>query len=320
MNNPDLIVVGGGLAGSEAAWQAAQCGLLVRLYEMRPAVSTGAHRTANLAELVCSNSLGSILPDRASGILKNELLQLNSLLLKCAERAALPAGAALAVDRELFSRLVTEQLCSNSCIEIVREEVLEIPAGLTIIASGPLTSKRFSQAIARITGEALLHFYDAIAPTLTANSINMEIAYRSSRYGPREVGAGDYINCPLTIDQYDAFVDALLSAERIKLHSFEAEIEQGVNAGAQKFFEGCLPVEIIAQRSREALAFGPMRPAGLTNPRTGRWPHALVQLRQDNLAGSLYNLVGFQTNLTYPAQKQVFQMIPGLKQAEFVRF
>jgi len=320
MSKPDLIVIGGGLAGSEAAWQAAKRGLRVRLYEMRPTVSTGAHRTSNLAELVCSNSLGSNLPDRASGILKNELRRLGSLLMECAETAVLPAGAALAVDREIFARLVTERLSAHPCVEIVREEVADMPAGLTIIASGPLTSKQLSQTIAALTGEEHLHFYDAIAPILSANSINMEIAYRASRYGSREVGVGDYINCPFTKDEYDAFIEALLSAERIKLLPFEAEIELGVKAGAQKFFEGCLPVEIIAQRSRQALTFGPMRPAGLTNPRTGRWPYALVQLRQDNLAGSLYNLVGFQTNLTYPEQKRVFRMIPGLEQAEFVQY
>ncbi len=320
MSKPDLIVVGGGLAGSEAAWQAAQHGLRVRLFEMRPTASTGAHRTSDLAELVCSNSLGSNLPDRASGILKNELRRLGSLLMECAETAALPAGAALAVDREIFARLVTEHLSAHASIEIVREEVVDLPTGLTIIASGPLTSKRLSQTIAALTGEEHLHFYDAIAPIVSANSINMEIAYRASRYGPREMGVGDYINCPFFKDEYDAFVEALLSAERIKLLPFEAEIELGVKAGVQKFFEGCLPVEIIAQRSRQALTFGPMRPVGLTNPRTGRWPYALVQLRQDNLAGSLYNLVGFQTNLTYPEQKRVFHMIPGLEQAEIIQY
>ena len=320
MSKPDLIVIGGGLAGSEAAWQAAQRGLRVRLYEMRPAVSTGAHRTSDLSELVCSNSLGSNPPDRASGILKNELRRLGSLLMECAETAALPAGAALAVDREIFARLVTERLSAHPGIEIVREEVADIPTGLTVIASGPLTSKRLSQSIAALTGEEHLHFYDAIAPIVSANSINMEIAYRASRYGPREAGVGDYINCPFTKGEYDAFVEALLSAERIELLPFEAEIKMGVKAGAQKFFEGCLPVEIIAQRSQQALAFGPMRPTGLTNPRTGRWPYALVQLRQDNLAGSLYNLVGFQTNLTYPEQKRVFHIVPGLDQAEFIRY
>ena len=320
MSIPDLIVVGGGLAGSEAAWQAAKRGLRVRLYEMRPTVSTGTHETSNLAELVCSNSLGSNLPDRASGILKNELRRLGSFLLECAESAVIPAGAALAVDRETFSQLATERLSLNPFIEIVREEVRDIPAGLTIIATGPLTSKQFSHAIAALTGEEHLYFYDAIAPIVSANSINMEIAYRASRYGSRELGVGDYINCPFTKDEYDVFVEALFSAERITLLPFESEIKLGVKAGAQKFFEGCLPVEIIAQRSRQALTFGPMRPAGLTNPRNGRWPFALVQLRQDNLAGTLYNLVGFQTNLTYPEQRRVFRMIPGLEKSEFVRY
>lgn len=320
MSKPDLVVVGGGLAGSEAAWQAAQKGLHVQLYEMRPAVSTGAHQTSYLAELVCSNSLGSNLPDRASGILKNELRRFSSLLLECAETAILPAGGALAVDREIFARLVTDRLSGHPLVEIVREEVTAIPFGLAIIASGPLTSKLLSHSIATLTGEEQLHFYDAIAPIVSSNSINMEIAYRASRYGSREAGVGDYINCPFTKDEYESFVAALLSADRVKHYPIEKEIEPGLVPQAQKFFEGCLPVEIIARRSRQALAFGPMRPTGLTNPRTGRWPHALVQLRQDNLAGSLYNLVGFQTNLTYKEQKRVFHMIPGLEQGEFLRY
>lgn len=320
MSKPDLIVVGGGLAGSEAAWQAAQKGLHVQLYEMRPAVSTGAHQTSYLAELVCSNSLGSNLPDRASGILKNELRRYSSLLLECAETAILPAGGALAVDREIFARLVTNRISGHPFIEIVRKEVTAIPVGLAIIASGPLTSKPLSHSIATLTGEEQLHFYDAIAPIVSSNSINMEIAYRASRYGSRESGVGDYINCPFNKDEYDSFVAALLSADRIKHYPIEKEIEPGLVPRAQKFFEGCLPVEIIARRSRQALAFGPMRPTGLTNPRTGRWPYAIVQLRQDNLAGSLYNLVGFQTNLTYKEQKRVFHMIPGLEQGEFFRY
>ena len=317
---PDLNVIGGGLAGSEASWQAAKLGLHVRLYEMRPTVSTGAHQTSNLAELVCSNSLGSNLPDRASGILKNELRRLGSLLMECTESAMLPAGAALAVDREIFSRKVTDCLSAHPFVEIVREEVIDIPSGLTIIASGPLTSKQFSIAIAAQTGEEHLHFYDATAPIVSANSINMEIAYRASRYGSRELGIGDYINCPITKDEYGVFVEALLTAKRIRLHPFEAEIDQGVKTNAHNFFEGCLPVEIMARRSRQALLFGPMRPTGLTNPHTGRWSYALVQLRQDNLAGSLYSLVGFQTNLTYPEQNRVFRLIPGLEKAEFVRY
>ena len=320
MELPDLIVIGGGLSGSEATWQAAEHGLKVHLYEMRPNISTGAHTTSNLAELVCSNSLGSNLSDRASGILKNELRQLKSLLLECADNAVIPAGAALAVDREMFSWLVTDRLSSHPLIKILREEMTDIPEGLTIIASGPLTSPRLSQSIASLTGEDQLHFYDAIAPSIMTGSINMEIAYRSSRYGSREFGIGDYINCPFSKTEYDDFVAALVSADRLILHSFENEIDFGVDAGGKEYFEGCLPVEIIARRSHQALAFGPMRPAGLTNPRTGRWPHAVVQLRQDNLAGSIYNMVGFQTNLSFREQKRVFRMIPGLEQVEFARF
>ncbi len=320
MLHPDLIVIGGGLAGSEAAWQAAQQGLHVQLFEMRPNVLTGAHQTSNLAELVCSNSMGSNLPDRASGVLKNELRMLGSLLLEIAEKSAIPAGAALAVDRELFAQLVTKHLDDHPNIEIIRKEVVALPISLSIVASGPLTSQRLSQAIAALSGEEHLHFFDAIAPIITANSIDMDITYRSSRYGSRVAGVGDYINCPFSKDEFDRFVTALLSADRIKLLPLENDLIFESTSHIQKFFEGCLPVEIIAQRDRLALAFGPMRPTGLTNPRTGRWPFAVVQLRQDNMEGSLYNLVGFQTNLTYPEQKRVFQMIPGLGQAEFTRY
>ncbi|MEW6031174.1 MAG: methylenetetrahydrofolate--tRNA-(uracil(54)-C(5))-methyltransferase (FADH(2)-oxidizing) TrmFO [Chloroflexota bacterium] len=318
----DLIVIGGGLAGSEAAWQAAQRGLRVRLYEMRPAVSTGAHETEDLAELVCSNSLGSNLPDRASGVLKSELRRLDSMLLECAEQAALPAGAALAVDRLLFSRLVTERVLDHPNIEVVREEVTEILSSPVIVASGPLTSERLSRSIAALSGQDHLYFFDAIAPIVTAESINMDIAFRASRYGAgREAqDEGDYINCPFDKIQYETFVAALRNAERIELRSFEEAIRGGVKAGAQHFFEGCLPVEIIAERGSQSLAFGPMRPVGLTDPRTGRRPYAVVQLRQDNLAGDLYNLVGFQTNLKFPEQKRIFRMIPGLENAEFVRY
>jgi methylenetetrahydrofolate--tRNA-(uracil-5-)-methyltransferase len=320
MKKPDLCIIGGGLAGSEAAWQAGQRGLRVKLYEMRPITSTGAHRTSDLAELVCSNSLGSNLPDRASGVLKNELRIFGSLLLDCAEATSIPAGAALAVDRDQFSHLVTQKLISHPNIEIIHKELTEIPDGPTIIASGPLTSEKLSGAIKTLTGNDQLYFFDAIAPIVAANSINMKVAFRASRYGKGEQEAGDYINCPFTKEEYDSFVEALLSAKRIELKGFETTIEQGVNAGAQQFFEGCLPVEIIARRGKRALAFGPMRPTGLTDPRTGRWPYALVQLRQDNLAGNLYNMVGFQTNLTFPDQQKVFRMIPGLQEAEFVRY
>jgi methylenetetrahydrofolate--tRNA-(uracil-5-)-methyltransferase len=314
----DLTIIGGGLAGSEAAWQAAERGLNVRLYEMRPVLTTGAHQTQDLAELVCSNSLGSNLPDRASGLLKNEARLLGSLLLETATEVALPAGGALAVDRELFARRVTERILSQPNIEVVREEVKEIPDTPTIIASGPLTSPALSRAISELSGEEHLFFFDAVAPVIHADSINMEIAFRASRYGTGEQEEGDYINCPFTRDEYQAFVDELLKAERIELRSFEEAIRSGVKAG--HFFEGCLPVEVIAERGVDSLAFGPMRPVGLRDPRSGKRPHAIVQLRQDNLAGSLYNLVGFQTNLKYPEQKRIFRMIPGLENAEFMRY
>src|SRR5687767_10771885 len=314
----DLLVIGGGLAGSEAAFQAAQRGLRVRLFEMRPSLQTGAHQTLDLAELVCSNSLGSNLPDRASGVLKNEMRMLGSLLLECAEAASLPAGGALAVDRELFARLATERIGSHPNIEILREEVKEIPNAPAIIASGPLTSPALSHSIAALSGEEHLFFFDAISPIIDADTINMEIAFRASRYGTGEQDEGDYINCPLNREEYYAFVEALLSAQRIELRSFEDAIKSGVRAG--HFFEGCLPVEIIAERGVDSLAFGPMRPVGLRDPRTGRRPYAVVQLRQDNLAGSLYNLVGFQTNLKFPEQKRVFRLIPGLENAEFMRY
>lgn len=314
----DLIVIGGGLAGSEAAWQAAQNGLKVRLYEMRPTLQTGAHQTNDLAELVCSNSLGSKLPDRASGVLKDEMRMLGSMLLECAEQASLPAGGALAVDRELFARLVTERIQNHPNVEIVREEVREIPGSPTIIASGPLTSPALSRSIAALSNEEHLFFFDAIAPVVHADSIDMNIAFRASRYGTGEQDEGDYINCPFNRDEYYTFVDELIKAERIELRSFEEAIKSGVKAG--HFFEGCLPIEIIAERGVDSLAFGPMRPVGIRDPRTGKRPYAVVQLRQDNLAGSLYNIVGFQTNLKFPEQKRVLRLIPGLEHAEFMRY
>ncbi|MCC7117995.1 MAG: methylenetetrahydrofolate--tRNA-(uracil(54)-C(5))-methyltransferase (FADH(2)-oxidizing) TrmFO [Anaerolineales bacterium] len=314
----DISVIGGGLAGSEAAWQIAQNGFNVRLYEMRPTQPTGAHLSGDLAELVCSNSLGSNLPDRASGVLKNELRKLNSLLLTCAEETALPAGAALAVDREKFAKRVTEKLEAHPKIQIVREEVKEIPSTPAIVASGPLTSDALSNSIANLSGENHLFFFDAIAPIVHADSINMQVAFRASRHDKGALDEGDYINCPLNKAEYYQFVEALQTAERIELRAFEESINSGVKAG--HFFEGCLPVEIIAGRGVDSLAFGPMRPIGLTDPRTGRWPYAVVQLRQDNLVGSLYNLVGFQTNLKFPEQKRVLRMIPGLENAEFERY
>jgi methylenetetrahydrofolate--tRNA-(uracil-5-)-methyltransferase len=314
----ELIVIGGGLAGSEAAWQAAEHGLDVRLFEMRPQVPTGVHETASLAELVCSNSLGSNLPDRASGLLKNELRRLGSMLLECAEASSLPAGAALAVDRGLFARLVTEQIEKHPRIQIIRAEVPGIPSTPAVIASGPLTSDRLCESLTALNGEGLLFFFDAIAPIISADSINMEVAFRASRYGTGKQNDGDYINCPFTKEEYETFLSALQSAERIELRAFEEVIRTGVKAGT--FFEGCLPVEVIAERGVDSLAFGPMRPMGLIEPRTRRRPHAVVQLRQDNLAGDLYNIVGFQTNLKFPEQKRVFRLIPGLENVEIVRY
>lgn len=316
----ELIVVGGGLAGCEAAWQAAERGVKVSLYEMRPNVETGAHTGPDLAELVCSNSLGSNLPDRAPGLLKNELRRLNSLLIRCADETAVPAGGALAVDRQAFSACVAENLESHPNVQIIRQELHQIPDSPTIIASGPLTSSKLSDSLNVHTGQEHLYFFDAISPIVYLESVDMDIAYRASRYGRGDQKQGDYINCPLTEDEYNLFMQAIISAERIELKSFETQLESGVKAGMHTFFEGCLPVEILAQRGHDTLAFGPLRPVGLIDPRTGKRPHAVVQLRQDDLAGNLYNLVGFQTNLTFPEQRRVFRLIPGLQNAEFARY
>jgi methylenetetrahydrofolate--tRNA-(uracil-5-)-methyltransferase len=303
-------VIGGGLAGCEAAWQAARQDLQVILYEMRPRKMTPAHRTGDLAELVCSNSLGSNLVDRAMGLLKEELRRLGSLVMACADETALPAGGALAVGRQAFSRLVSDRIEAHPRIQLLRQEVREIPEERpSVIATGPLTSEALAQAIARLTGEEYLYFYDAMAPIVASDSIADDRIFRGSRYGR---GDGDYINCPLDEEQYHRFVDELLGAETTPLRDFEQEDE--------KFFEACLPVEVIAQRGREALAYGPLRPVGLTDPRTGRRPYAVVQLRQDDMAGTFYNMVGFQTNLRWGEQERVFRLIPGLERAEFVRY
>jgi len=315
-----ITVVGGGLAGSEAAWQAAQRGVQVRLFEMRPEQSTGAHQTEDLAELVCSNSLGSQLADRASGVLLAELEAMGSLLADCARATAVPAGGALAVDREAFSRQVTQRIQEHPGIQVIREEVRRLPQGPTVVASGPLTSPALSQDLARLSGEDHLYFFDAISPIVEASSIDFDIAFRDSRYGRGVTRDGDYINCPMDEGQYRSFVAALRAADRIPLRSFEQAIQEGVRAGMDKYFEGCLPVEVIAERGELSLAYGPLRPVGLTDPSTGRRPFAAVQLRQDDLAATLYNLVGFQTNLRYPEQRRVFRMIPGLEQAQFARY
>ena len=308
---PDLTVIGGGLAGSEAAWQAADRGLTVELFEMRPQQTTPAHVTGLLAELVCSNSLGSRLVDRAPGLLKEELRSLGSLVVACADATAVPAGGALAVDREAFAQMVTRRIESHPRITLQRQEVTTIPEDLAVVATGPLTSPDLTDVVAGLTGSDYLYFYDAMAPIVTAESIDMSVAFRASRYG-HGGGEGDYINCPMNRTEYDRFVGELVGAETIALRDFERE--------DPRFFEACLPVEVLGRRGHKALAFGPLKPVGLTDPRTDRRPHAVVQLRQDNHSATLYNLVGFQTNLTWGEQERVFRLVPGLASAEFVRF
>lgn len=304
-----VCVVGGGLAGVEAALQAAAFGMEVDLWEMRPQRQTPAHQGDRLAELVCSNSFGARQVDRAGGLLKEEMRRLGSRILAAAEAHALPAGGALAVDREAFAAELTAEVEAHPRIRLHRGEVTSLPEGPAVIASGPLTSEALAAAIAGLAGQDNLFFFDALAPIVALDSIDMGKAFRASRYGRGQEEEGDYINCPLDKATYEAFVDALLSAERADLKDFEADT----------FFEGCLPIEVLASRGQRALAFGPMRPVGLTDPHTGRRPYAVLQLRQDNVAGSLYNLVGFQTNLRWGAQERVLRMIPGLEQAEFVR-
>ncbi len=317
--NPPVTIIGGGLAGSEAALTLAELGVPVRLHEMRPATPTGAHRTGDLAELVCSNSLGSRLPGRATAILMNEAERLGSRLLAIARAHAVPAGGALAVNRETFARAVTEAIASHPRITLIREEVRALPAAPAIIASGPLTSPALSRALGEAIGAEHLYFFDAIAPLVSGESIDFTLAFRASRYDRGESEEGDYVNCPLNREEYAAFVEALRAAERAPLREFESEIGGGVRAGSG-FFERCLPVEVIAARGERALAFGPMRPVGLRDPRTGRRPHAVLQLRREDTAGAAYNLVGFQTNLTHGGQQRVFRMIPGLGRAEFLRY
>jgi methylenetetrahydrofolate--tRNA-(uracil-5-)-methyltransferase len=302
-----VTVIGGGLAGCEAAWQLASRGVPVDLYEMRPVRGTEAHQTDRLGELVCSNSFRNASLETAIGCLKEEMRRLGSLVLAIADETSVPAGAALAVDRELFAARLTAAIAQHPGIRLVREEMHALPAdGVTIVATGPLTSPALSAALERLFGNAHLYFYDAIAPIVTVESIDMTVAYRASRYGK---GGDDYINCPLDRETYHRFVDAVLAAEKVPAKQFERAV----------YFEGCMPIEEMARRGRETLAFGPMRPVGLVDPRTGRRPHAVVQLRQDDAAGRLYNIVGFQTKMTYPEQRRVLRMIPGLTGAEFVR-
>jgi methylenetetrahydrofolate--tRNA-(uracil-5-)-methyltransferase len=303
-----VTVIGAGLAGSEAAWQIASRGIPVVLYEMRPVVKTPAHHTDKFAELVCSNSLRANGLTNAVGVLKEEMRMLNSLVLGAADRNAVPAGGALAVDRDGFSGEITRTLREHPLIEVVNEEIQEIPQeGIVVIATGPLTSPALSEQIRQLTGEDYFYFYDAAAPIVEKESIDMNKVYLASRY---DKGEAAYLNCPMTEEEFDAFYDALIHAEVAQLKDFEKEV----------YFEGCMPIEIMMRRGKQTALFGPMKPVGLVNPHTGKLPHAVVQLRQDNAAGTLYNLVGFQTHLKWGEQKRVFSMIPGLENAEFVRY
>ena len=303
----DVVIIGGGLAGSEAAWHAANQGAKVTLYEMRPKTETAAHKTEQLAEIVCSNSLGSNDPQSAPGILKQEMRQLGSLIIKVADDVAVPAGAALAVDREQFAQKITQTLNEHPNIRILREEIHDIPQdGVCIIATGPLTSPKLSEAITQLTRSKNLYFFDAISPIVDTDSLNMERIFRASRY---DKGTADYLNCPMDEETYNQFYEALVKADRIQPKSFENI----------PYFEGCLPIEVMADRGRQTLTFGPLKPVGLIDPKTGARPFAVLQLRAENHHGSCYNLVGFQTKLTYPEQKRIFRMIPGLEEAEFLR-
>jgi methylenetetrahydrofolate--tRNA-(uracil-5-)-methyltransferase len=304
-----LKIIGGGLAGSEAALQAAEAGIQVLLHEMRPANQTGAHTTGNLGELVCSNSLGSNDKVSASGLLKNELRMLNSHLIKIADSLSVPAGNSLSVDRELFAKKITETLCSHPNITVIREELTEIPDDCpVIIATGPLTSSSLTRKIQEFTGEDNLYFFDAAAPIIEKESVNFDIAFIANRY---DKGEAAYINCPMNQEEYDNFYEILINSPKIELKDFEKDA---------KFFESCLPVEVLALRGKDTLRFGPLKPVGFIDKRTDSQPYALVQLRQDNMEGTLYNMVGFQTNLKWSAQKELVNAIPGLENASIVRY
>jgi methylenetetrahydrofolate--tRNA-(uracil-5-)-methyltransferase len=309
--NKKLIIIGGGLAGSEAAWQAARLGCEVSLYEMRPYSYSPAHHSSLLAELVCSNSLRSDAVNSAVGLLKQEMRNLGSLIMESADETKVPAGKALAVDREKFAEFITKKIEQNENITIIRDEVRELPVPMpgsciTILATGPLTSKSMTDSLGKLTGKDHLAFYDAIAPIVDAESLDRDIIFQASRY---EEGPGDYLNCPMDKEQYENFIAELAQAQKVPLKDFEK----------QKYFEGCLPVEIMLERGPETLRFGPMKPVGLIDPRTGKISHAVVQLRKENKEGTLYNMVGFQTKLTYGEQKRVFRLIPGMEQVEFSR-
>ncbi len=305
-------IIGGGLAGSEAAWQVARRGLRAVLHEMRPARRTPAHRTDRLGELVCSNSLKSESLSTAPWLLKEELRRLDSLLLHCAQKARVPGGHALTVDREIFSQAVTQAIAAEPAIELRREEVTALPENaIVIIATGPLTSEPLAEEIARLTGSGRLYFYDSISPIVDAETVDTNIAFWASRYGKSTDGTDDYLNCPFDREQYDRFVDELLQAQHVTAH---------IEEDRTPFFEACLPIEEIARRGRDTLRFGPMKPMGLTDPRTGRRPYAVVQLRQESLRTQSFNLVGFQNHLKFGEQARILRLIPGLENAEFLRF
>ena len=306
--NDFLTIIGAGLAGSEAAWQAAERGIHVVLYEMRSVTRTAVHKTDNCAELVCSNSLGNNLPHSAPFILKEELRSLNSVVISSGDRNCVPAGSALAVDRELFSKEITKRISNHPLITLKRQEIVEIPkSGPVIIATGPLTSPKLSKEISQLIGQEYLYFYDALSPIVDANTIDYDTAFFASRY---EKGGADYLNCPMNEKQYYDFIRELNNAEKVPMASFEKPV----------YFEGCMPIEVLAERGPKTLAFGPLKPVGLTNPHTDKTAFAVVQLRKENKESSAYNLVGFQTKLKYPEQKRIVRMIPGLEKAEFFRF
>ncbi len=305
-------VIGAGLAGCEAAWQLASHGIGVKLYEMKPKKFTPAHKYSGFCELVCSNSLKAERIASAAGLLKEEMRRLGSLTMEAAEKTKVSAGGALAVNREEFSDYVTEKINSHSLIEVISEEVTHIPEGYTIIATGPLTSDALSKSIRNLLGGEYLYFHDAAAPIVTRDSLDMSLVFEASRY---DRGEADYLNCPMNKEEYTAFREALVSAESAPLHDFEQEGHKDF-----KVYEGCMPIEVLAKRGEDTMRFGPLKPVGLTDPRTGRRPWAVIQLRRENNDGTLYNLVGFQTNLKFGEQKRVFSMIPGLKNAEFVRY
>lgn len=300
-------IIGAGLAGSEAAWQVAQAGVPVTLYEMRPVKMTEAHHTSNFAELVCTNSLRGNNLTNAVGVLKEEMRRLDSVVITSADKTAVPAGGALAVDRDEFSKLITQRVKEHPLVTVVEEEITKIPEGITIIATGPLTSAPLAQAIKDFNGSEGFYFYDAAAPIIDKSTIDMDKVYLKSRY---DKGEAAYLNCPMTEDEFNAFYDELVAAEVAPLKEFEKE----------KFFEGCMPIEVMAKRGRKTMLFGPLKPVGLEDPKTGKRPYAVIQLRQDNAVASLYNIVGFQTHLKWGEQKRVFRMIPGLENAEIVRY